>query len=154
MLLRLEGVSRSFGARLLFGGVDLHVAPGDRIGLVGRNGAGKTTLLRIAAREEEPDAGRVVATRGVHVGLLRQEIDPAAQRSVRDEASLATQHVADLEQEIAALEREMAALGARGAEVPEELALRYDRERAAFEFAGGFERAARVERVLAGLGFA
>jgi ATP-binding cassette, subfamily F, member 3 len=154
VLLRLEGVARSFGARVLFRGVDLHVAPGDRIGLIGRNGAGKTTLLRIAAGDEEADAGRVITARSVHVGLLRQEIDPAAGRSVREEALLATQHVADLEREIAALEREMTELGARGAEVPEELALRYDRERAAFEFAGGFERAARVERVLAGLGFA
>src|SRR4030095_10474923 len=48
----------------------------------------------------------------------------------------------------------MAQLGARGAEVPDELAERYDRERAAFAFAGGFERAARIERVLTGLGFA
>src|SRR6185436_2585834 len=119
-----------------------------------RNGAGKTTLLRIAARQEETDAGRVMAARGVRVGLLRQEIDPAAERTVREEASLATQHVADLEREIAELEREMSALGARGDEVPEELAERYDRERAAFAFAGGFEREASVERVLAGLGFA
>jgi ATP-binding cassette, subfamily F, member 3 len=154
MLLRLDGVARSFGARVLFRGVDLHVTPGDRIGLIGRNGAGKTTLLRIAAGEEEADEGRVVRTRGVRVGLLRQEIDPAAPRTVREEASLATSHLADLEQEIGRLEREIARFGARGAEPPEELALRYDRERAAFEFAGGFERAARVERVLAGLGFA
>ena len=154
MLLRLDGVARSFGARVLFHGVDLHVASGDRIGLIGRNGAGKTTLLRIAAGEEEADDGRVVRTRGVRVGILRQEIDPATSRSVREEASLATSHLADLESEIARLEREIAAFGARGAEPPEELASRYDRERAAFEFAGGFERAARVERVLAGLGFA
>ncbi len=154
MLLRLEGVARSFSARVLFRGVDLHVAPGDRIGLIGRNGAGKTTLLRIAAGEEEADAGRVLCARGVRVGLLRQEIDPATPRSVREEASLATQHIAALEQEIGRLEREMAELGACGAELHEDLVLRYDRERAAFEFAGGFERAARVERVLAGLGFA
>jgi ATP-binding cassette subfamily F protein 3 len=154
VLLRLEGVARSFGARVLFRGVDLHVAPGDRIGLVGRNGAGKTTLLRIAAGEEEPDEGRVLPGRGVRLGLLRQEIDPAPSRTVREEALLATQHLAELEREIAALEREMSDLGARGAEVPEDLAQRYDRERAAFAFAGGFERAARVERVLAGLGFA
>jgi ATP-binding cassette subfamily F protein 3 len=154
VLLRLEGVARSFGARVLFRGVDLHVAPGDRIGLVGRNGAGKTTLLRIAAGEEDPDEGRVLPARAVRVGLLRQEIDPATPRTVREEALLATQHLADLEREIAEIEREMSELGARGAEVPDELAHRYDRERAAFAFAGGFERAARVERVLAGLGFA
>ena len=145
---------RSFGARVLFRDVHLHVASGDRIGLVGPNGAGKTSLLRIAAGEDEPDAGRVLRGRGVRVGLLRQEIDPAGERSVREEASLATRHLDDLEADITALEREMAAAGERGEEVGGELAERYDRERAAFAFAGGFEREARVERVLAGLGFA
>jgi len=153
VLLRLEGVARSFGARVLFHGVDLHVAPGDRIGLIGRNGAGKTRLLRIAAGVDEADAGRVLRSRDVRVGLLRQEIDPAAERSVREEASRATEHLVALEQQLGRLEREMAVLGDGGVEVPADLGLRYDRERAAFEFAGGFERAARVERVLAGLGF-
>jgi ATPase subunit of ABC transporter with duplicated ATPase domains len=101
VLLRLEGVARSFGARVLFRGVDLHVGAGYRIGLIGRNGAGKTTLLRIAAGEEEADGGRVIAGRGVRVGLLRQEIDPAAGRTVREEASLATHHLAEIEREIA-----------------------------------------------------
>jgi ATP-binding cassette subfamily F protein 3 len=154
VLLRLEGVTRSFGARVLFQHVDLHVAPGDRIGLVGRNGAGKTSLLRIASGDDEPDAGRVLRGRDVRVGLLRQEIDPAADRSVREEASLATQHLAALAAEITVLEREMSVAGERGEEVPDELAERYDRECAAFEFAGGFEREARIERVLSGLGFA
>jgi len=153
MLLRLDGVARSFGARVLFEGVSLHVAAGDRIGLVGRNGAGKTTLLRIAAGEEESDAGSLMQARDVRVGLLRQEIDPAADRTVREEASLATLHLAELESEIAALEGEMTERGERGQGVSEELAERYDRRRAAFAFAGGFEREARVERVLAGLGF-
>src|SRR5688572_9613220 len=124
MLLRLEGVARSFGARVLFRGIDLHVAPGDRIGLIGRNGAGKTTLLRIAAGEEDADEGRVARARDVRVGLLRQEIDPATPRTVREEASLSTSHLAELEREIGRIEREIAAFGARGAEPPEELALR------------------------------
>ena len=153
MLLRLEGVTRAFGAHVLFRDLDLHVAPGDRIGLVGRNGAGKTSLLRIASGDDEADAGRVLRGREVRVGLLRQEIDPAGARSVREEASRATLHLDALAEEIASLEAEMAAAGERGEEVSGELAERYDRGRAAFEFAGGFEREARVERVLAGLGF-
>ena len=47
--LRLAGISRAFGGRTLFSGVDLEVRAGDRIALVGANGIGKTTLLRIAA---------------------------------------------------------------------------------------------------------
>jgi ATP-binding cassette subfamily F protein 3 len=47
----------------------------------------------------------------------------------------------------------MAVHGEAGDEVPAELALRWDRAHAAFEFGGGFARQARVERVLSGLGF-
>jgi len=61
--------------------------------------------------------------------------------------------LAELEAEIAGAEAEIAALGREGAPIPPELAERYDRARAAFEHGGGFEREARVERVLAGLGF-
>jgi ATP-binding cassette subfamily F protein 3 len=153
VLLRLEGVARSIGARTLFRDVDLGVARGDRVGLVGPNGAGKTTLLRIAAGLEPPDAGRVEVPRRVRVGMLRQEIDPQRAGTVREEAAGALAHLAGLEDELREMEAEMARGGRAGDEVPAELAERYDRCRAAFEFAGGFAREARVERVLAGLGF-
>jgi len=154
MLLRLEGVARSFGARVVFSDVSLAVFAGDRIGIVGPNGAGKTSLLHVAAGDEAPDAGRVVCARGVRVGMLRQEIDPRRQTSVRDEVASVLGHLDELEREMARLESEMTRCGREGREVPEELAHRYDRARAAFEFGGGFARAARVERVLGGLGFA
>jgi ATPase subunit of ABC transporter with duplicated ATPase domains len=82
MLLRLEGVARSIGTRVLFRDVDLTVNRGDRVGLVGPNGAGKTTLLRIAAGLETSDAGRTLAPRGVRLGLLRQEVDPGREGTV------------------------------------------------------------------------
>ena len=59
-LIDANGVSRSFGARVLFEGVELQVHEGDRIALVGRNGSGKSTLLRILAGEEVGDEGTVV----------------------------------------------------------------------------------------------
>jgi ATP-binding cassette subfamily F protein 3 len=86
--------------------------------------------------------------------MLRQEIDPRLSRSVREEVSSVLGHLDELEREIAALEAEMARCGREGSEVSEELAHRYDRARSGFEFGGGFARAARVERVLDGLGFA
>ena len=63
-------------------------------------------------------------------------------------------HLDALEHEIARLEAEMARHGREGAEVAEDLAHRYDRARSEFELGGGFARAAQVERVLGGLGFA
>jgi ATP-binding cassette subfamily F protein 3 len=85
--------------------------------------------------------------------MLRQEIDPRLSRSVREEVSSVLERLDALEREIAGLEAEMARLGREGAEVPEDLAHRYDRARSEFELGGGFARAAQVERVLGGLGF-
>jgi ATP-binding cassette subfamily F protein 3 len=86
--------------------------------------------------------------------MLRQEIDPRLSRSVREEVSSVLGHLDALEREIARLEAEMASRGREGSDVAEDLAHRYDRARSEFELGGGFARAARVERVLGGLGFA
>jgi energy-coupling factor transport system ATP-binding protein len=51
-------------------GVDLRVAPGERVALMGRNGAGKSTLLRLAAGLADPTRGRIA--RGGRVSLLLQ----------------------------------------------------------------------------------
>lgn len=59
------------GARILLGGANLRVQPGDRIGLVGRNGAGKTTTLKVLAGEGAPYSGQV-DSRGP-VGYLPQD---------------------------------------------------------------------------------
>ena len=149
MLLRLDDVGKSFGARRLFGGVSLVVNAGDRIGLVGPNGVGKTTLLCIAAGEEPADEGRVSTARGARVARLRQEIDPSQGRTILEETASALAHLDALEEELRHLEARMAAAG----EVEPALAERYDEAHNAFERGGGFEREARVDRVLEGLGF-
>jgi ATP-binding cassette subfamily F protein 3 len=153
MLLRLEGISKSFRDRVLFAGVDLTVNAGDRIGLVGPNGAGKTTLLGVAAGDESQDSGRRSIARGVRVGMLRQEIDPTQRHTVREEVASVLRRLDDLERELRELEERMASLGREGAEIPRALADRYDRVHGSFSAEGGFERESRIERVLAGLGF-
>ncbi|UGQ10170.1 ATP-binding cassette domain-containing protein [Yinghuangia sp. ASG 101] len=59
------------GARILLESASFRVAPGDRIGLVGRNGAGKTTLTKTLAGETQPAAGTI--TRSGEVGYLPQD---------------------------------------------------------------------------------
>lgn len=58
-ILRLEGIGKRFGRRLVLSGVDLRLDLGDFALLTGPNGAGKTTLLRILATTLRPSAGRV-----------------------------------------------------------------------------------------------
>jgi heme ABC exporter ATP-binding subunit CcmA len=54
----LAGIARAFGARPVLRGVDLRLARGACLALLGANGAGKTTLLRVLATLARPDAGR------------------------------------------------------------------------------------------------
>jgi len=67
-------LSAGHGARVLFSGLDLTVAPGDVIGLVGANGAGKSTLLGLLAGAGRPEAGTIALNPpSASVGLLPQE---------------------------------------------------------------------------------
>ncbi|SDU96896.1 ATPase components of ABC transporters with duplicated ATPase domains [Microlunatus sagamiharensis] len=67
-------LSAGHGARVLFSGLDLTVAPGDVTGLVGANGAGKSTLLGLLAGLGRPEAGTIaLSPPSATVGLLPQE---------------------------------------------------------------------------------
>jgi ATPase subunit of ABC transporter with duplicated ATPase domains len=69
-----KNVAGGFAHRTLFEGLDVTVAPGDVIGVVGANGAGKSTLLRILAGDLEPLEGSVsLAPPDAFVGWLPQE---------------------------------------------------------------------------------
>lgn len=58
--LRVEALSVAYGPVRALSGIDLEVAPGEAVALVGANGAGKTTLLRTVAGVQRAAAGRVV----------------------------------------------------------------------------------------------
>ncbi|MGD8166693.1 ABC-F family ATP-binding cassette domain-containing protein [Herbiconiux sp. P16] len=69
-----KGVAGGHDHRTLFSGLDLVVAPGDVVGVVGANGAGKSTLLRILAGIDAPMEGRVdLAPADAFIGWLPQE---------------------------------------------------------------------------------
>src|ERR1700742_350231 len=69
-LLTLAGIRFHLGDQTILDGVDLSVAPGERLSLVGRNGAGKSTLLRILAGEPIADSGERFAQPGIAVATL------------------------------------------------------------------------------------
>lgn len=78
-----RGVAGGYGHRTLFDDLDLTVAPGDVVGVVGANGAGKSTLLRLLAGIDEPQAGTItLAPSDAFVGWLPQEHERVAGESV------------------------------------------------------------------------
>ena len=74
-LLALAGIRYHLGDQTILDGVDLGVAPGERLCLVGRNGAGKSTLLRILAGAPIFDGGTRFVQPGATVATLPQEPD-------------------------------------------------------------------------------
>jgi len=71
-VLRLRGLSKSYGPRRLFQAVDLHVRAGDRIAIIGPNGVGKSTLLKLITGQESPDDGAVRFGSNVEIGYYDQ----------------------------------------------------------------------------------
>ena len=61
-LLSANELMLSFGHQNLIEGVTLTVAPGEKVGLVGRIGCGKTTLLKILAGDMHADSGDILTT--------------------------------------------------------------------------------------------
>ena len=74
-LLQLSNISLTFGGHPLLDGVELSVAAGERVCLVGRNGSGKSTLLKIVAGMVEADGGERFIQPGAVVRYLQQEPD-------------------------------------------------------------------------------
>jgi ATP-binding cassette, subfamily B, multidrug efflux pump len=92
---RLEGVRFGYGtARGVLHGIDLSVAPGERVGLVGRSGAGKSTLVNLLLRFYEVDAGRILID-GQDISVLTQESLRAHIAMVTQDTSLLHRSIRD-----------------------------------------------------------
>ncbi len=72
-VISIQDVTRSYGDRIVLGGVSFTLSQGERLGIVGLNGAGKSTLARIVAGAEEPDSGQRILRRSATVGYLPQQ---------------------------------------------------------------------------------
>ncbi|AYF76644.1 ABC transporter ATP-binding protein [Nocardia yunnanensis] len=98
--LHARGLAAGHGERILFSDLDLILAPGDVIGLVGVNGAGKSTLLRMLADGRAPEGEIVLSPPDATVGYLAQEPERVAGETVleflrRRTGVAAAQHTMD-----------------------------------------------------------
>jgi ATP-binding cassette subfamily F protein 3 len=134
-VLAIEAATIRIAGRTLLDRADLTIAPGQKVGLVGRNGAGKSTLLKAIAGELGLDGGAIRLSPRARLGRVAQEA-PSGEASLVD-----TVLAADAERTRLLAEAETAP--------PERLAEIHDRLRAI----GADAAPARAATILAGLGF-
>lgn len=73
-VLRVEGLSKSFGNLKLFSDINFEIKRGEKVALIGNNGTGKTTILKIITGSVDADAGNIYLGSKVHIGYYDQEI--------------------------------------------------------------------------------
>ncbi|MCK5525974.1 MAG: ABC-F family ATP-binding cassette domain-containing protein, partial [Candidatus Latescibacteria bacterium] len=146
-LVRLEKVSKSYGAHTVLDHVSWQVEEGDRIGLIGLNGCGKTTLFRLMMETLSPDSGTVIRKRGVRIGYLPQEPVLDGTRTVLQEILSAFQSLTAMQAELTRMESEMAS-----DRHDEALLHRYGALLERYEAQGGYGIEREAKSVLSGLG--
>jgi ATP-binding cassette subfamily F protein 3 len=107
MLVRAEGLSRSFGPKEVIRSATLTIEAGDRIGMVGPNGSGKTTLIRILMGELRPDTGDITRKTD-SIGYLPQFPEFPLDSKVSDVIGTPYGRIAAIKRRIAAIEDLMA----------------------------------------------
>lgn len=74
-MLRVDGLKKSYGGRVLFDEVNFVIGKNEKIGLIGRNGVGKSTLLKMMLGREEMDEGKVDCPKNYIVKSLEQNLE-------------------------------------------------------------------------------
>lgn len=106
-MISIDGLTVEFSGTTLFKDISFVVGDKDRIALMGKNGAGKSTLLKIIAGVRTASRGRVTVGEDGKVGYLPQHLVVENGRTLFDEASLAFEHLFEVEREIASLNEQL-----------------------------------------------
>jgi ATP-binding cassette ChvD family protein len=94
LVVRAEGLKKSYGDNLLFEGMTFDLPKGGIVGVIGPNGAGKTTLFRMIVGQETPDAGELRVGPTVKIAYVdqsRESLDP--DKTIFEEISGGTDHI-------------------------------------------------------------
>ena len=150
MILSCQGISKSFGEKVILEDASFHIEEREKAALTGNNGAGKTTLLRIIMEEIHADAGQVVLAKDKRIGYLAQYQDVQGHLSVYEELLSTKQYIIDMEERLRAMEVQMK--NASGEEL-DRLMNSYTRLTHEFELENGYAYKSELMGVLNGLGF-
>ena len=151
MILSCQGISKSFGEKVILEDASFHIEEREKAALIGNNGAGKTTRLRIIMNELHADSGQVVLMKDRQIGYLAQYQDVQGHRTVYEELLSTKQYIIDMEERMRSMELEMK--HASGEEL-DRLMNSYTRLTHEFELENGYAYKSELMGVLNGLGFA
>lgn len=88
VVVEADGISKSFGDRLLYDNLNFNLPRGGIVGIIGPNGAGKTTLFRMLVAAEQPDSGTIKLGESVEIAYVDQSRDTLdASKTVWEEIS-------------------------------------------------------------------
>jgi ATP-binding cassette subfamily F protein 3 len=150
-MLNITDISKSYGSRELFSGVNLSVGANERIALIGPNGSGKTTLFDIIAGKASPDSGTVSLRKGATLGYLHQEEYPASSHSLLEEICQSCDSLNSLDTKIKLLQEELAE--ERNEESVSALLKRLGILQELYDSRGGYDSEHEAKIILSGLGF-
>ena len=146
-LIHLEHVTKLYDPDLVLDDISVSIAPGDRIGLIGRNGTGKTTLVKIIGGMLLDFKGRVTSAKGLRIGYLSQEAEFEHDCTLRQEMLKVFDERRALEDEMLLLAEEMESRDDAS------LLAQYARLQEKHERLGGYDYESQINRILGGLGF-
>ncbi len=149
-MLRLQGISKTYGANLILKDMSLTAAAGQRLGLVGANGAGKSTLLKVAAGEVEPDSGTIALDPDETLGYLPQIMTGIEYQTLDSMIRDSLAELREIEARMRALETAMAVPAGDVSGALDEYGDLADQ----FERRGGYDLDHRIDLVIEGLGIA
>ena len=153
MILLVDKIEKSFGARVLFSGASFQINPGERFALVGPNGAGKTTMLKIIMGIDSPDAGQVQYSKDCQVGYLEQETNlEHKDTTILAEVMAAAKEIRRMGERANELQAQITELSEQGKDV-DALLNEYGQVQDRFEHLGGYELESNARKILSGLGF-
>ena len=152
-MLSIENLTVEFGGFTLLDKISFVLNKNERVALVGKNGAGKSTLLKIMGGLQKPTQGNVSYPREVTIGYLPQQMTLDNSRTVREEASMAFEHLQLMEQELEQLHREMAERTDYESEAYHAVIERATDLQELLQMSGIHNFEAEVEKTLMGLGF-
>ena len=147
-MISINNLSFHFGARAMYDEANLHIKPGDKIGLIGANGTGKSTLLRIITGEYQPDGGSISMAKDCSIGFLNQDLlSYQTEDSILHVVMQAFQRALDVHDEMEKVLHEMET------NYRDELVEQLGELQEEYERLDGFTLQARAEELLEGLGF-